>query len=88
MGMNQLRWQTFRIPVAWKTKIEKGRMPVISLLKEYQKYVTKAISAKRNDLTAHLVGRALIIHASEGGSLEGQVERWKVGSVDVTYLSE
>lgn len=75
-----------RIPAAWKEEIEKGRMLVISPFKEYQAYVTKEMSLKRNDLAARIAGRVMIIHASEGGSLQGQVERWKLAGKRVDYL--
>lgn len=71
------------IPVVWRAGIEKGRMLVISPFKEYQKYVTKEISLKRNDLAV----RVLIVHASEGGSLQGQVEKWKKDNIRVNYLN-
>ena len=75
-----------RLPVKWKTEIEKGRMLVISPFKEYQNYVTKEMSMKRNDLAARIAGRVVIVCASEGGSLQGQVERWKEEWVQVKYL--
>lgn len=77
-----------RLPAVWKTEIEKGRLLVISPFKKYQKHVTKEIALRQNDLAAKIAGRALIIHASEGGSLQGQIERWRSESVDITYLSE
>lgn len=52
--------------MAWKSEIERYRMLVISLFREYQKYVTKKISLKRNDLAARIAERVLIVHASEG----------------------
>jgi predicted Rossmann fold nucleotide-binding protein DprA/Smf involved in DNA uptake len=81
------RLEGARIPAAWKTEIERGRMLVISPFKEYQKYVTKEISLKRNDLAAQVAGRVLIVHASEGGSLQGQIEKWKLVGIDVKHLS-
>lgn len=75
-----------RIPAAWKTEIKKGRMLVISPFKECQKYVTKEMSLKRNDLAARIAGRVMVVHASEGGSLQGQVERWKSENIPVEYL--
>jgi predicted Rossmann fold nucleotide-binding protein DprA/Smf involved in DNA uptake len=80
------RLEGARLPAAWKSEIEKGRMLVISPFKEYQKYVTKEISLKRNDLAARIAGRALIIHASEGGSLQGQVEMWEKENIHIDYL--
>jgi predicted Rossmann fold nucleotide-binding protein DprA/Smf involved in DNA uptake len=80
------RLKNARIPATWKGKIEKGRMLVISPFKEYQKYVTKEMSMQRNDLAARIAGRVLIVHASEGGSLRGQVERWKKEGIWVEYL--
>lgn len=82
------RLEGARIPAVWKTEIERGRMLVISPFKEYQKRVTKEISVRQNDLAAHLAGRVLIVHASEGGSLEGQVERWREDGVELMHLSE
>lgn len=76
-----------RIPLAWKTEVEKGRMLVISPFKEYQKYVTKEISLKRNDLAARMAGKVLVIHASEGGSLQGQVAKWKEEGIEIQFLS-
>jgi len=77
-----------RIPVAWKTEIEKGRMLVISPFKGYQKYVTKEVSLKCNDLAAQIAGRVLIVHASEGGSLQGQLKKWKAEGIHIEFLSD
>lgn len=81
------RLKNARIPVTWKTEIEKGRMLVISPFKEYQKYVTKEVSLKCNDLTARIAGHVLIVHASEEGSLQGQVERWKSEGIEIVQLT-
>jgi hypothetical protein len=80
------RLKNARIPVKWKTEIEKGRMLVISPFKEYQKYITKEVSLKCNDLAARIAGHVLIVHASEGGGLQGQVERWKEKGIIIEYL--
>jgi predicted Rossmann fold nucleotide-binding protein DprA/Smf involved in DNA uptake len=77
-----------RIPAAWQSEIEKGRLLVISPFKEYQKYVTKEVSLKCNDLAARIAGRVLIVHASEEGSLEGQVKKWKSDGVLLEYLGK
>ena len=77
-----------RIPAVWKAEIERGRMLVISPFKEYQAYVTKEMSMKRNDLAARIAGRVLIVHASEEGSLQGQVERWRLDKIQVEYLDK
>jgi predicted Rossmann fold nucleotide-binding protein DprA/Smf involved in DNA uptake len=82
------RLEGARIPVAWKPEIEKGRMLVISPFKKYQAYVTKEMSFKRNDLAARIAGRVMIVHASEGGSLRGQVEKWKEEGISIRYLSD
>lgn len=82
------RLEGARIPAVWKAEVEKGRMLVVSPFKEYQKYVTKEMSTKRNDLAARIAGRVLIIHASEGGSLEGQVERWEADGLSVERLAQ
>jgi predicted Rossmann fold nucleotide-binding protein DprA/Smf involved in DNA uptake len=82
------RLKNARLPVKWKTEIEKGRMLVISPFKEYQKYVTKEVSLKCNDFAARIAGRVLIVHASEGGSLAGQVERWESDGIKVELLNK
>ena len=82
------RLENARIPAAWKTEIEKSRLLVISPFKEYQKYVTKEMSMKRNDLAARIAGRVLIVHASEGGSLGGQVEKWKSEGIQIEELKK
>lgn len=82
------RLEGARVPAVWKAEIKKGRMLIISPFKEYQKRVTKEISVRQNDLAAQIAGRALIVHASEGGSLHRQIERWRSGNVEVAYLSE
>lgn len=80
------RLENSRFPAKWKKEIEKGRLLVISPFKEYQKRVRKEMSLKRNNLAARIAGRVLIVHASEGGSLEGQVETWKSDNIAVEYL--
>lgn len=77
-----------RLPIKWKTEIEKGRLLIISPSKNYQKYVTKEISLKCNDLAARIAKRVLIVHASEGGSLQGQVEMWKLNGIQIEELSK
>lgn len=80
------RLEGARLPVAWKTEVEKGRMSVISPFREYQKRVTKASSLRQNDLAARIAGRVLIVHASEGGNLQGQIEKWETENIRVEYL--
>lgn len=80
------RLENARIPRAWRTEIEKNRMLVISPFKKYQAYVTKEMSLKRNDLAARIAGRVLVVHASEGGNLQSQVERWKAEGIELSYL--
>jgi predicted Rossmann fold nucleotide-binding protein DprA/Smf involved in DNA uptake len=82
------RLENARLPAAWKTEIEKGRMLIISPFKEYQAYVTKEMSMKRNDLAARIAGRVLIVHASERGSLQGQVEKWKSEKIQIEHLDQ
>ena len=77
-----------RIPAKWKTEIERGRMLIISPFKEYQTHVTKEISIKRNDLAARIVGRVMVVHVSEGGSLQGKIERWKEAGIQVEPLEK
>jgi hypothetical protein len=61
-------------------------MLVISPFKEYQAHVKKEMALKRNDLAARIAGRVLIVHASEGGGLQGQVEKWKEENMLVEFL--
>lgn len=77
-----------RLPFKWKAEIEKGRLLVISPSKDYQKYVTKEISLRCNNLAAKIAKRVLIVHASEGGSLTDQVEMWKSDGVLLEYLGK
>jgi hypothetical protein len=82
------RLENARIPSAWKEEIEKGRMLVASPFKEYQAHVTKEMSLKRNDFAARIAGRVMIVHASEGGGLQGQVEMWKLEGIQIEYLDK
>lgn len=80
------RLENARFPITWRPEIEKGRMLVISPFKEYQTQVNKDMALKRNDLAARIAGRVLIIYASEGGSLNRLVEKWKSEGIDVESL--
>ncbi len=82
------RLENARIPTSWKEEVEKGKMLIISPFKEYQAYVTKEMSMQRNDLAAHIAGRVLIVHASEGGRLQSQTKRWKEEKMTVKFLFE
>ena len=81
------RLEGARVHIVWKAEIEKGRMLIISPFKEYQSHVTKEMSLKRNNLAARIAGRILIIHASEGGSLERQVAKWRMEGIDTEFMS-
>lgn len=81
------RLEGARIPVAWRTEVEKGRILVLSPFKEYQSYVTKEMSLKRNDLAARIAGQVMVVHASEGGNLQGQVEKWKSEGITIENLT-
>jgi hypothetical protein len=80
------RLENARLPVLWRAEIEKGRMLVISPFKEYQIQVKKEMALKRNDLAAQIAGHVLVVHASEGRSLQGQVESWKLEGKEVSFL--
>ncbi len=82
------RLENARIPLAWRLEMENGRMLVLSPFAEYQSYVTKEISLKRNDLAARIAGRVLIVHSSAGGSLQVQVEKWKLDRIEIKYLDK
>jgi hypothetical protein len=61
-------------------------MLVISPFKEYQSHSKKEMALKRNDLAAQIATRVMIVHASEGGGLQGQVEKWKLAGIRVSHL--
>ena len=82
------RLEGARIPAVWKAESEKGRMLIISPFKEYQKYVTKEMSLKRNDIAARIAGRVLVVHASEEGSLQGQIQKWMQDNILVNYIGQ
>jgi predicted Rossmann fold nucleotide-binding protein DprA/Smf involved in DNA uptake len=81
------RLKNARIPLTWRSEIGRGRMLVLSPFAEYQEHVTKEVSLKRNDLAARIAGRVLIVHASDGGSLEVQVAKWKNEGIQIKLLS-
>jgi len=81
------RLENARIPKIWQSEIEKNRMLIVSPFKAYQKFVTKEISLKRNDFAAKIAKYVMIIHASAGGSLQGQVEKWNSENIKVEYLN-
>lgn len=82
------RLKNARLPALWQAEIAKGRLLILSPFKEYQSYVTKEMSLKCNDLAARLAGRVLVVHASEGGGLQGQVERWQAEGIQVERLGD
>ena len=82
------RLEGARIPAVWKAESEKGRMLIISPFKEYQKYVTKEMSMQRNDLAARIARRVLIVHASEEGSLQGQIKKWMQDNISVNHIGQ
>jgi predicted Rossmann fold nucleotide-binding protein DprA/Smf involved in DNA uptake len=59
-----------RIPVAWRQKIEKGQLLVISPFACCIKRTKTEVVIKRNELVACLVEELLIVHADEGGKVE------------------
>ncbi|MBI3340147.1 MAG: hypothetical protein HY022_08455 [Chloroflexi bacterium] len=80
------RLEGARIPAVWKHEIEKSRMLVISPFKKYQTQVKKDMALKRYDLVARIAGHALIVHASEGGSLKSQTEKWMGEGIEVDLM--
>ena len=61
-----------RIPVAWRPKIEKGQLLVISPFPVYVQRPNLETILKHNQLVAQLVRDLLILHADEPG---GKVEK-------------
>jgi predicted Rossmann fold nucleotide-binding protein DprA/Smf involved in DNA uptake len=81
------RLKNARIQLVWRAEIEKGRMLIISPFSEKQARVTKELSLKRNDLAARIAGQVLVLHASESGSLQGQIQKWEAEGISIESLA-
>jgi predicted Rossmann fold nucleotide-binding protein DprA/Smf involved in DNA uptake len=64
--------ERMRIPQAWKTPIQGGRMLLVSAFDGSLRRPTAASAARRNRLVGALAQAILVIHAAPGGWLEGQ----------------
>jgi len=63
-----------RIPVAWRQKIEQGRLLVISPFPAYVKRPRPETILKRNQLVAQLASELLIVHAESGGKVDALIK--------------
>lgn len=51
-----------------------------------ERFINKSSSERFNDLAVRIAKRVLIVHASEGGSLQSQVEIWKSDGLQFEHL--
>jgi predicted Rossmann fold nucleotide-binding protein DprA/Smf involved in DNA uptake len=63
-----------RIPAAWRQKIDKGQMLVISPFPAAIKRPTLRTTQDRNQWVARLATELLIIHAEPGGKVDALVK--------------
>jgi predicted Rossmann fold nucleotide-binding protein DprA/Smf involved in DNA uptake len=58
--------QRMRIPPAWKTPLESGRLLILSPFGEEHRRVTADLAAQRNQFVAALADKVFIAHAATG----------------------
>ena len=59
-----------RIPVAWRSLLEDGRMLILSPFEAKYRRLTEELARRRNRFVAAMADEVLIVHASPGGKLE------------------
>jgi len=64
-----------RLPTAWKTGIEQGRLLLLSLFAEGIQRPTAELSEKRNEFVATLADLVLFAHANPGGKTEALAKK-------------
>jgi predicted Rossmann fold nucleotide-binding protein DprA/Smf involved in DNA uptake len=62
--------EKMRLPKAWRTPLEAGRLLVLSPFTGSQHRVTARLASERNRLVAALATRVLFAHAAPGGNTE------------------
>jgi len=67
----------FRLPSAWQKAAEQGRMLLVSRFGPRQRRPTARLAVERNRLVGALAGRALVAHATPGGTLH-HLARWLI----------
>jgi predicted Rossmann fold nucleotide-binding protein DprA/Smf involved in DNA uptake len=69
-----------RIPPVWRTRIEEGRLLLLSPFTEKQRRVTASLAQRRNDFVAALADEVLIAYTAPGSKIETlhrQILRWQ-----------
>ncbi|MDI9334008.1 MAG: DNA-processing protein DprA [Cytophagales bacterium] len=66
-----------KLPSSWQQALSEGSMAVVSRA-SIKNRLTQQLAAQRNDLVAQLAQDIVIAHASEGGLLSKQANRWCV----------
>jgi len=59
-----------RIPVAWRSPLEDGRLLILSPFEAKHRRLTVELAQRRNEFVAALADEVFVIHASPGGKLE------------------
>ena len=59
-----------RIPVAWRSLLEDGRLLILSPFEAKHRRLTVELAQRRNKFVAAIADEILIVHASPGGKLE------------------
>jgi predicted Rossmann fold nucleotide-binding protein DprA/Smf involved in DNA uptake len=76
-----------RIPSAWRPKLARGELLVLSPFPGYIKRPRPETIHKRNALAAQLASELLIIHAEPGGKIEALVNEAQAAGKKITRLS-
>ena len=75
----------YRVPTAWHKAIELGRLCIISPFEDTPR-VTRENALIRNRFLAELAERIIVLHAREGGMLDGLIDGWKREGKEVEIL--
>ena len=78
-----------RIPAAWRSSLEDGRLLILSPFAAKQRRLTKELARQRNRFVAAMADEVFIAHASPGGKLEALAkESVTSGKPRYTFESE
>ncbi len=75
-----------RLPLAWRQKIEKGQLLIVSPFPAYIKRARPETILKRNQLVVELASELLIVHAEPGGKVAALVEEARTAGKPVRSL--
>lgn len=68
--------ERMRIPRAWKTPLESGRLLVLSPFKKQHRRMTAELAAQRNRFVAALADEILVVHAAAGSKTAENCCEW------------